>query len=92
MDEVRARLMEVFAVARGVPPVRGFDTLATPELQRRMRALLARGDLGSVRRALVSALNLLEREMPMLADSTYELTEQQRGVLSTLRWRIADHH
>ncbi len=92
LDEVRARLMEVFAVARGVMPVRGFDALATPELQRRMSALLARDDLGSVQRAVVSALDLLEHDLPTLADSTYELTEQQRDVLSTLRCRIADHH
>jgi hypothetical protein len=40
----------------------GFDALATPELQRRMGTLLARDDLASVERALVSALHLLERQ------------------------------
>jgi hypothetical protein len=38
-----------------------------------------------VQRGLVAALDLLEHELP-----TYELTPQQRGVLSALRQRIAD--
>jgi hypothetical protein len=67
--------------------VRGFDALATPELQRRMGALLARDDLASVQRALVSAL---EHDLPTLAEGTYEVTVQRRAMLSALRHRIAD--
>jgi hypothetical protein len=89
LDEVRARLMELFAVARGVLPVRAFDAFATPELQRRMGALLARDDLASVQRALVGALDLLEHHLPTLSDAAYELTPQQRGVLSALSRLIA---
>jgi predicted nucleotidyltransferase len=92
LDEVRIRLMEVFATARGLRPVRAFDELATPDLQRRMASVLARDDLASVERALVGALDLLERDVQTLADATYELTPQQRGVLSALRRRIADGH
>ncbi len=92
LDELRVRLMEVFATARGLRPVRSFDALASPELQRRMGTLLARDDLASVERALVSALDLLEHDLPTLADATCELTSQQRGVLSALRRRIADGH
>jgi hypothetical protein len=92
LDEVRVRLLELFATARGLGLVRAFDTLATPELQRRMAALLARDDLASVQRALVSALDLLEHDLSMLANATYELTPQQRVVLSALRRRIADSH
>jgi hypothetical protein len=90
LDEVRARLMEVFAVARGLRPVRAFDDLATPELQRRMASLLVRDDLAAVERGLVSALDLLEHDLATLADATYELTPQQREVLIALRRRIAE--
>ena len=88
LDHVRARLMELFAVARGVLPIRRFDALATPELQRRMRGLLAGNDLASVHHALLSALDLLEHDLPILANGTYDLTPQQRGVLCALRRRI----
>jgi hypothetical protein len=57
-----------------------------------MGALLARDDLASVQRALVSALDLLEHDLPMLANAAYDLNPQQRGVLSALRRRIADSH
>jgi len=38
LDEVRLRLMELFATGRGMRLVRAFDELATPEQQRRMAA------------------------------------------------------
>ena len=69
-----------------------FDALATPELRRRMGALLARDDFQSVEHALVSAVDLLEHDLPSLSNAAYELTSQQRGVLSALRRRIADGH
>jgi hypothetical protein len=82
--------MELFATPRGLLPVRAFDALATPELQRQMSALLARDDLQSVERGLVAALDLLEHDFPALANAAYELTPQQRGVLSALRRCIAE--
>jgi predicted nucleotidyltransferase len=90
LDDLRARLMELFATARGVLPVREFDALATPELKGRMGTLLARDDLQGVERALISALDLLEHDLPSLSNAAYELTPQQRGVLSGLRRRMAD--
>jgi hypothetical protein len=90
LDNVRARFMELFATGRGLLPVRSFDALATPELRRRMGALLARDDLQAIEIALISALDLLEHDLPSLSNGTYELTAQQRGVLFELRRRIAD--
>jgi hypothetical protein len=93
LDEVRARLLELFATARGLPrPAIAFDALATPELQRRVGALLARDDPQVVQGSLVAALDLLEHDLPTLTDAVYELTSQQRGVLFALRRRIADGH
>jgi hypothetical protein len=54
--------------------------------------LLIPNDFQGVECALISALDLLEHDLPMLVDAAYELTPQQRGVLSGLRRRIADRH
>jgi hypothetical protein len=90
LDKVRARIMELFSVARGLPrPSIAFDTTASPELQRRLGALLARDDLRSVELALIAALDMLEHELPAVTDGAYDLTAQQRGVLTALRDRIA---
>jgi hypothetical protein len=89
---VRARLMELFATTRGLLPVRAFDALATPKLKRRMGTLLVCDDLQGVERALISALDLLEHDLPSLSNATYELTAQQGGVVSGLRRRVADGH
>jgi hypothetical protein len=89
LDDVRARLIELFAVARGLPrPAIAFDAVATPELQRRLGALLARDDLKSVELALVAALDMLEYELPTLTSAGHDLSSQQRGVLFALR----QHH
>ncbi len=86
LDEVRAHLMELFAVARGLSrPSIAFDTTATPELQRRLGAVLACDDLTSVQHALVAALDVLEHDLPAFTDAAYDLTSQQRVVLSALR-------
>jgi hypothetical protein len=90
LDDLRGRLIELFAVARGLArPHIAFEAAAWPELQRRIGALLARGDLESVEGALVAALDILECELAPLTDGGYELTSQQRGVLSALRQRVA---
>ena len=90
LDDVRARLIELFAVARGLPrPAIAFDAAATPDLQRRLGALLARDDLKSVELALVAALDILDYELPPLTNAGYDLTSQQRGVLTALRQHVA---
>jgi len=89
LDEVRARLLELFAVGRGLSRSSiAFDTTAAPELQRLLKPLLARADLSSVRQALLAALDVMEHEVPSLSEGAYNLTDQQRGVLSRLRGRI----
>jgi hypothetical protein len=43
-----------------------------------------------VQYAAVAAFDLLEHELLTLTDNAYDLTTQQRGVLSGLRRRISD--
>src|SRR6266508_3819118 len=89
LEELRARLMELFAVERGLPrPVIAFDATATPELRQRLGALLPRDDLSSVQHALGVALDILEFDLSALTGAGYRLTPQQRRVLSALRDRI----
>jgi predicted nucleotidyltransferase len=91
LDDLRTRMMELFATARSLPRVtHGFDAHASIKLQRRMYLTVARPDLADVRRALGAALDVLEHDLAELSDGRYELNQAQRGVLGALRQRMAE--
>ena len=91
LGDVRARLMELFSVSRGLArPIHGFQGHAPTSLDARLQQTVAGADIDQVRQALRAALDMLEHDLADLTDGRYELSAAQGGVLGGLRRRMAD--
>jgi predicted nucleotidyltransferase len=90
LHRMREMVIELFSATRGgARAIRVFQAEASAELRRALGATLPHYDAGSIQTALGAMLELLERDIEVIAAGRLALSDGQRAVIAGVRARQA---